>query len=136
MRGRAAIASAALALAGCAAERPPAAAAAEAVDRAAPDYLGVETRLLDLDLVRVDVTMGAEATLDEIEGYARCAAALDALSRTQRFLRHLRTNVAKEGGLWRADAVYTISASRPEGLRTIDAEVEAAACAERGIPMV
>ncbi len=135
MRGGAAIASAALALAGCAAERPPAS-AAEAVDRAAPDYLGVETRLLDLDLVRVDVTMGAEATLEEIEGYARCAAALDALSRTQRFLRHLRTKVAKEGGLWRADAVYTISASRPEGLRTIDAEVEAAACAERGIPMV
>ncbi|WP_371036654.1 MULTISPECIES: hypothetical protein [unclassified Rhodosalinus] len=135
MRGIAAIASAAVTLAGCAPERPHAA-AAEAVGRAAPDYRGVETRLLDLDLLSVDVAMGGAASLEEIEGYARCAAALDTLSRARKFLRHLRTNVAKEGGLWRADAVYTISARRPEGLRTIDAEVEAAACAERGIPMV
>ena len=52
------------------------------------------------------------------------------------FARHVRTLVTEEGGKWRGDAIYTISAALPRGLKTIDAEVTAANCAENGIPMV
>ncbi|NIY99553.1 hypothetical protein HC022_26080 [Salipiger sp. HF18] len=78
---------------------------------------------------------GARGSSD-VEDYAECAAAQYALIRGYGFARHLRTNVAQEGGLWRGDAVYTISAALPRGLKTIDAEVVALACAENGIPMV
>jgi hypothetical protein len=44
--------------------------------------------------------------------------------------------VNEEGGVWLADAVYTISPALPRGSRTIDAEVVTAACVEKGIPTV
>ena len=101
-----------------------------------PAYRGIETRLLDGDLVQFLVEMrGARDALD-VENYADCAAAQYALIRGYGFARHLRTNVDEEGGLWRADAIYTISPALPRGLMTIDAEVVASACAENGIPMV
>lgn len=101
-----------------------------------PDYKGVETRLLDGDLVNFHVAMRGARGNDDLSTYAECAAAQYTLIRGYGFARHVRTNVSKEGGLWRADAVYTISPALPEGLKTIDAEVVAAACAENGIPMV
>ena len=101
-----------------------------------PVYEGVETRLLDGDLVNFFVQMRGARDAADVEDYARCAAAQYALIRGYGFARHLRTNVAQEGGLWRGDAVYTISAALPRGLKTIDAEVVALACAENGIPMV
>ncbi|MWD27579.1 hypothetical protein E0K89_008855 [Aquicoccus sp. SCR17] len=101
-----------------------------------PDYKGVETRLLDGDLVNFHVAMRGARGNDDLSDYAECAAAQYTLIRGYGFARHVRTNVSKEGGLWRADAVYTISPALPEGLKTIDAEVVAAACAENGIPMV
>ena len=104
--------------------------------RFAPDYRGVETRLLDGDLVRFHVEMGGARDSADVERYAECAAAQYALIRGFGFARHLRTNVAEEGGIWRGDAVYTISPALPEGLKKIDAEVVAADCAENGIPMV
>ncbi|MBP0481955.1 hypothetical protein J5474_05535 [Sagittula sp. M10.9X] len=101
-----------------------------------PAYQGVETHLLDGDLVNFRVAMkGARASRD-VDAYAECAAAQYALIRGYGFARHVRTNVYEEGGLWRGDAVYTISAALPRGLKTIDAEVTAMACAENGIPMV
>ncbi|MGR3503761.1 hypothetical protein [Pseudaestuariivita sp.] len=101
-----------------------------------PTYQGVETQLLDGDLVRFLVTMtGARAPQDVID-YAECAAAQYTLIRGYGFARHLRTNVDEEDGIWTADAVYTISASLPEGLKTLDAEIVVANCAERNIPMV
>ena len=39
-------------------------------------------------------------------------------------------------GLWQADAIYTISAAIPAGLRTIDAEVTVENCKSNGIPTV
>ena len=102
----------------------------------APQYLGVETRLLDGDLVSFLVSMRGARDTGDLKNYAECAAAQYALIRGYGFARHLRTNVSEEGGLWRGDAVYTISAALPRGLKTIDAEVVAAACAENGIPMV
>nr|WP_163851224.1 hypothetical protein [Pseudooceanicola aestuarii] len=101
-----------------------------------PVYQGIETRLLAGDLVNFHVRMiGARGNLD-VSDYAECAAAQYTLIRGYGFARHLRTNVVEQGGLWQADAVYTISAALPDGPKTIDAEVVAAACAENGIPTV
>ena len=102
----------------------------------APDYLGIETHLLDGDLVNFQVEMrGARDRLD-VDRYAQCAAAQYTLIRGFGFARHVRTNVDEQGGLWRGDAVYTISSSLPDGVKKLDAEVVAQDCAENGIPMV
>lgn len=101
-----------------------------------PDYKGVETALLEGDLVRFNVAMTNAITGKDVDDYAECAAAQYTLIRGYGFARHVRTNVSKEGGLWRGDAVYTISPSLPRGIKTIDAEVVAANCAELGIPTV
>ena len=108
------------------------------VSRAAPppDYLGVETSLLDGDLVQFHVSLTGPETPDPVDAYAECAAAQYTLIRGYGFARHLRTNVQEEAGVWTADAVYTISPSLPRGLRTLDAEVVVADCAENGIPTV
>lgn len=97
---------------------------------------GVETRLLDDDLVNFRVQMTGVATRDDVAAYARCAAAQYALIRGFGFARHVRTNVQEQGGVWVGDAVYTISPALPRGVQTLDAEVVAAACAEQGIPTV
>lgn len=101
-----------------------------------PDYQGVETSLLDGDLVRFQVAMTGARDNKDVDAYAECAAAQYTLIRGYGFARHLRTNVNEKGGVWAADAVYTISPSLPRGLRTIDAEVVVAACAENRIPTV
>jgi len=106
------------------------------VTRDAPDYLGVKTSLLEGDLVQFGVSMSGELTAQDLDEYAECAAAQYALIRGYGFARHLRTNLNEEGGVWSADAVYTISPSLPRGLRTIDAEVVVANCVENGIPTV
>ena len=99
-------------------------------------YEGVGTQLLADDLVNFHVEMGGELVRDDLALYARCAAAQYALIRGYGFARHVRTTVYKEGGLWRGDAVYTISPALPGGLQTLDAEVVVADCAENGIPTV
>ncbi|UYV35966.1 hypothetical protein N4R57_13015 [Rhodobacteraceae bacterium D3-12] len=111
----------------------------QAVTRLAPadlDYRGVETRLLDGDLVQFVVAMGASAGPDDVSDYAECAAAQYALIRGYGFARHVRTSVEQDKNLVQGDAVYTISPSLPRGLKTIDAEVVASNCAANGIPMV
>ncbi|MAY34144.1 MAG: hypothetical protein MRY67_03660 [Rhodovulum sp.] len=101
-----------------------------------PTYLGIETRLLDGDLVNFIVSMEGARSTDDVSQYARCAAAQYTLIRGYGFARHVRTKVAQEGGVWRADAVYTISAALPPGVRQIDAEVVVAHCKNEGIPTV
>ncbi len=118
-----------LALAGCAQAVPTA-------EDFIPDYKGVETVLLAGDLVQFNVAMTKARTSGNVAAYAECAAAQYALIRGYGFARHVRTNVAIEGGIWRADAVYTISPSLPKGLKTIDAEVVTDNCREKGIPTV
>lgn len=105
-------------------------------DYFAPEYLGIETRRLDDDLVSFLVRMQGARTNADVADYGKCAAAQYALIRGFGFARHVRTNVQEEGGLWAGDAVYTISAALPDGLQTIDAEVVVAECAETGIPTV
>ncbi|NDV01682.1 hypothetical protein [Pseudoroseicyclus tamaricis] len=118
------------AAAGCDAPAPAAHAAPPA------EYLGVATRLLDGDLVDFEVAMRGAGGAEAVSRYAECAAAQYTLIRGYGFARHVRTLTEEEGGIWRADAVYTISAALPEGLRTIDAEVTVAQCAQAGIPTV
>ncbi len=109
---------------------------AEVVGRFSPDYRGIETRLLEGDLVNFQVTMTGARNSTDVDRYAECAAAQYTLIRGFGFARHVRTNVVEEAGIWRGDAVYTVSSALPDGLRKLDAEVVAADCAENGIPMV
>ena len=107
-----------------------------AQEDAAPAYLGIETILLDGDLVNFRVAMTGARGTDDVDAYARCAAAQYSLIRGFGFARHVRTNVAQSGGTWRGDAVYTVSAALPRGVRTIDAEVTVRDCGAQGIPTV
>ena len=118
-----------VALAGCVQAQPE-------VMAFAPVYKGIETKLLDGDLVRFDVVMERVRSGADVEDYAECAAAQYTLIRGYGFARHIKTDVAQVNGLWQGQAVYTISPALPDGLRTLDAEVVAASCAENGIPMV
>ena len=101
-----------------------------------PLYEGVQTRLLDGDLVSFQVKMKGARDNSDVDAYAECAAAQYALIRGYGFARHLRTNTAEEGGTWVGDAVYTTSPALPRGLKTIDAEVTVSACDENKIPTV
>jgi hypothetical protein len=120
-------------LAGCGQAAP-----GDSVTTAGPvfDYRGVETRLLDGELVNFRVAMAGARNDADVTDYAECAAAQYTLIRGYGFARHIRTEVTQNGGIWTADAVYTISPALPDGLRTLDAEVVTAACAENEIPMV
>ncbi len=102
----------------------------------AVEYLGIETLLMDGDLVNFQVRMrGSNDAQDAVE-YARCAAAGYTLIRGYGFARHVRTLTDRRSGILSADAVYTISPALPRGSRTIDAEVVARACRQAGIPTV
>lgn len=101
-----------------------------------PTYKGIETILLDGDLVNFRVAMSGARGDGDVDAYARCAAAQYALIRGFGFARHVRTTVAQTGEIWRGDAVYTISAALPRGLKTIDAEVTVRDCGAQGIPTV
>ena len=101
-----------------------------------PVYEGIQTILLDDDLVSFTVAMTGARDGSEVEAYGRCAAARYALDRGYGFARQVRTIVKKDGKTWVGDAVYLISAQLPEGLRTIDAEVAVTECEELGIPTV
>ena len=109
---------------------------AMAVQNWSPEYGAIRTRLLAGGLVSMNVRMKNARVDGDVIAYNDCAAAQYALIRGYGFARHVRTNVVEEAGLWRADAVYTISPALPRGQSTIDAEVTVANCAETGIPTV
>jgi hypothetical protein len=120
-----------LMLSACGAGEPPA-----PPDAFAPVYQGIETIRLDADLVAFRVAMEGARGPEDVEAYARCAAAQYALIRDAGFARHVRTTTDRKGGVWHGDAVYTISAALPLGLRNIDAEVTVKDCAAQGIPTI
>ncbi len=101
-----------------------------------PDYRGIETLLLDGDLVNFRVALTGARGNTDVEVYGRCAAAQYALIRGFGFARHVRTTVARDGEIWRGDAVYVISAALPPGFKTIDAEVTVRDCGAQGIPTI
>ena len=97
-------------------------------------YQGISTIRLDDDLVSFSVAMTGAKDRSEVEAYGRCAAAQYALDQGFGFARQVRTIVKKDGRVWIGDAVYLLSADRPEGLRTIEADAAVADCAGLGIP--
>lgn len=105
-------------------------------DAPPPSYLGIETRLLDESLVEISVSLKGARSIDDVTTYADCGVAQYTLIRDFGFARHLRTNTQEKGGVTRADAVYTISKSLPDGLSTIDAKTTVADCLSAGIPTV
>ncbi|MFN3723612.1 MAG: hypothetical protein ACK4VZ_11240 [Paracoccaceae bacterium] len=102
----------------------------------APSYQGIQTVLLQDDMVSFRVALLGAGGNDDVEAYGRCAAAQYALIRGYGFARHVRTTVAQTGNTWRGDAVYLISAALPAGLKTIDAEVTVRDCGALGIPTI
>ena len=99
-------------------------------------YWGVQTRLLNNDLVQFHVTLSSTQSAEQVVRYAECAAAQYTLIRGFGFARHVRTRIGRQADRLSADAVYTISRSLPQGTKTIEAEVVADACARGKIPMV
>ena len=100
-------------------------------------YYGVQTRLLDNDLVQFHVTLSGTKSSEQVAHYTECAAAQYTLIHVIGFARHVRTTrIGQQADRLSADAVYTISRSLPQGTKTIDAEVVADACARDNIPMV
>ncbi len=128
---RTAIIISVLALASCATDEAEVARAAMT-----PSYDGIDTRLLDDDLVGFVVQMRGTEDVNDLARYAECAAAQYTLIRGYGFLRHVRTTSQSENEVWSADAAYVISPTLPDGLKTIDAEVVVAACGADGIPTV
>jgi len=102
----------------------------------APSYQGIQTVLLQDDMVSFRVALQGARGNDDVEAYGRCAAAQYALIRGFGFARHVRTTVGQTGNTWRGDAVYLISAALPPGLKTIDAEVTVRDCGALGIPTI
>ncbi len=102
----------------------------------APDYKGVSSLRQSGGLVELSVAMTGARGEKDVSEYARCVAAQFAMDHGFGFARHVWTNVVFEAGVWRADAVYTVSSTLPKGLRTIDAEVTVQNCAAEGIPTV
>ncbi len=98
------------------------------------DYLGASVAALDGDLLQVRAAMRKVRAPDEIDAYTACVAAGHARHNDYGFLRHVRTNIDEKGGIWRADAVYTVSPTLPRGQMTIDAQVTVDQCAEDGVP--
>lgn len=88
------------------------------------------------DLVMVSVQVREPRVADPVELYTHCVAAGYAQGKGYRFVRHIRTNLVEESGLWRADAVYTISRAQPRGALTMEARTALARCADEGIPTV
>ena len=122
-----------LLLAACAPADEPVARAVPAFE---PAYLGIETQLLDGDLVQFRVEMEGARGPADLAAYGECAAAQYALIRGYGFARHVRTTTDEQGGRWTGEAVFVISDALPDGLRTIDAEVTVSACKENGIPTI
>lgn len=118
-------------LSGCAAKP-----SASTEEEFSPAYRGIETILLDGEMVNFRVAMTGARDNADVDAYARCAAAQYALIRGFGFARHVRTTVTRGLEIWRGDAVYVISAALPEGLRTLDAEVVVRDCGAQGIPTV
>ncbi len=107
---------------------------AEAGEAVKAQYLSSEVMLMGGDLVQAKVAAKGRDAGAVLDDYARCVVAGFALKNNAGFVRNVRTLTGKEGGIWRADAVYSVTSALPEGVQTIDAEVTVADCAERGIP--
>lgn len=99
-------------------------------------YDGVETRLLDEELVNIVVSTSGATSIAAVTQYAECAAAQYTLVRGYAFTRPVRVTLTNEPRGLGADTVYIVSPDLPRGPATIDAEVVVADCEASGIPTV
>lgn len=120
-------------LAGCAGSTQDSTAKAE--DKPLITYKGVETHMLQDDLVTFKLALsgGDQAALT---AYADCAAAQYALVRGFGYARPVRELVARSGGTIRGNAAYLLSHTRPEGKKTIEAQPVVIDCRAQGIPTI
>ncbi len=113
-----------------------AACAESAAATRAPVYRGAEPYALGGDLHAFRATIENAPDAAHVEDYATCVAAGYAVENGQGFARKVRVYVKEEGGVWSADAVYSITPTLPGGVMTIDVGSAVADCARRGIPTV
>ncbi|MEM9968661.1 MAG: hypothetical protein AAF755_11235 [Pseudomonadota bacterium] len=98
-----------------------------------PEYRGVAVNVIGPGLFQVVVEMTNARDGADVSDYAACAAAQFALDQGFGFARHIKSEIFQDNDVWRGDAIYTLSQTLPEGLKTLDAEVLAADCVDRGI---
>ena len=104
--------------------------------RAEGRFLGGSAAELDAGLMQLNVAMrGGREARALAERYARCVAIGYGLRHGFAFARHVRTKLDFRSGIWRADAVYTMSRNVPAGMNLIDIQIEQQDCTNRGIPM-
>lgn len=99
-------------------------------------YLGVQTALLDSDLVNFKLAMRGSEREEDLLDYANCAAAQYSQIRDFGYARLVRISYASASGISSADAVYTISQDEPRGINLIDASLILQMCDFEGIPTV
>ncbi len=97
-------------------------------------FLASDVTEMGGDLMRVRVVMTAGTDRPALEDYARCVMAGYAHKNKAGFLRLVRMLTDKEGGVSRADAVYSVTSALPAGMKTLDAEVTVDDCLSRAIP--
>lgn len=100
-----------------------------------PVYYGIETRMLQDDLVEFRVAV-AHADVELTTAYADCAAAQYALVRGFGYARQIRTLMDGSARMMRAQAAYLFSRDLPAGEKTIDARQVVDDCRAKEIPTV
>lgn len=129
-------------LAGLMAGQGGCASAAETTQGAAakkvPDlsYEGIETHMLQDDLVEFRLAIGGGADAAALNAYADCAVAQYAQIRGFGYARPVRVLLDRSGRMLRGNAAYLLSRDRPEGRRVIAAEPTLSACRAGRIPTV
>ncbi|MFC3061160.1 hypothetical protein [Paenirhodobacter populi] len=99
-------------------------------------YLGIETRMIDPELVEMRAALKGGASDEAITAYLRCAVAQYALIRGMDTARQIRTVVSERFGKWTGEAVYMIGKGHPRGFDRVEAQEMVGECAVKGIPTV
>lgn len=84
------------------------------------------------DLVQVTLDYTGDPDAFGVKSVTDCAVAEAVALQGPGFVRHVRTTLSEEAGISRADAVYTVSPTRPAGDFVIDAEAVASECRDKG----
>lgn len=102
---------------------------------AGPRYSAVDALGIGTDVVNLLVSTSGTDSDAAVRDFATCAVAGFATRRGYDFARPVRIITSNEAGIWSADAVYSLSKGLPEGPQPIDAEITAADCRARGVPV-
>ncbi|MEM6617675.1 MAG: hypothetical protein AAF631_00050 [Pseudomonadota bacterium] len=103
---------------------------------APPRYGTIRTRLLEGDLVAIDVTVENALSEAVVLRFGDCAAARYALIRGVRFASRVTNQVTRSGDTWTGAGVYTLWRADPGSTSVIAARATVAGCEADGIPTV